>query len=212
MQGWVRKGKPVGFKVVSDALSRGDRLRIFAGRREIASFTRPIAEGGTVRIPANIATPAFDAARFYKVHNFIEVPGARFRIMAGKLSVGLFNRFIINTGYKIAGHNAGFLQDVLARGNQHEIATYLSWNDGLAYAEWLSAITAKSIMLPTENQWLTAVGSVGDRLYGVNWEWTVTPDCCGTRVLRLLNSRGRGVYIPEGRYGNSSIRLVEDLK
>lgn len=212
MRGWTNEGRPATWANVRNAIANQTACSVVvsSGLGPILSLTRRRVEEGPVQKLARTATPAFDVAKFMEAHNFIDVPERPFRIMADELSVGLFNRFVKSTQYEIIGHNADSLKGVLAGTDRRSIATYLSWNDGTAYAKWLSAVTGKSIMLPTEKKWLDAVDKVRDQLSGNNWEWTKTPYSSNAFVLHHLNNSLRFNCIPGNRFNFNAVRLVED--
>ena len=89
-----------------------------------------------------------------------------FWIMETEVTVGMFKAFVNDTGYESKGYvpygwtgsewkqdskyswqNPGFNQD-----DRHPV-TCVSWNDAVAFSEWLSKKTGLKILLPTEAQW-----------------------------------------------------------
>ena len=69
-----------------------------------------------------------------------------FAIGVHEITVGDYRRFATATGTKMPKLGPMAEQDDLP-------ITYVSWNDALAYAKWLSQQTGKEYNLPTEAQW-----------------------------------------------------------
>jgi formylglycine-generating enzyme required for sulfatase activity len=88
----------------------------------------------------------------------------RFAMGKYEVTVGEFRRFVKATGYKTdaekggscwtSGQNEGasWRDPRFSQSDQHPV-TCVSWNDGVAYAKWLSQQTGKQYRLPTEAEW-----------------------------------------------------------
>jgi formylglycine-generating enzyme required for sulfatase activity len=88
----------------------------------------------------------------------------RFAMGRYEVTVGEFRRFVKATGYKTdaekggncwtLGQNDGasWRDPRFSQSDQHPV-TCVSWNDGVAYAKWLSQQTGKTYRLPTEAEW-----------------------------------------------------------
>jgi formylglycine-generating enzyme required for sulfatase activity len=81
-----------------------------------------------------------------------------------EVTVGQFRKFVSDAGYKTEGdwRNAGFAQT-----DDHPVVN-VSWNDAVAFCEWLSRKEGTQYRLPTEAQWEYAcrAGSTGKFCYG----------------------------------------------
>lgn len=156
--------------------------------------------------------PGIDIQKFMEGHNFIDVPGMLFRIMKSELTILQFKAFVDISGCEITGHNAGALKKVLDAAEQNRTATFLSLNDGRAYAEWLSKMTERRFRVPTEQEWSDATMRVRDKLSGDNWEWTDTPFIGNYFFIRCRGYENRGNHHEEVRYNPYSVRLIEEVK
>ncbi len=125
-----------------------------------------------VMIPAGsfrMGSPAGEAGRDDDEGPVHEVEVAAFALGRYEVTVSEFRRFVDATGYRTEaetgggcyywdGKQAQLDKDKLWRspgfpqGDDHPV-TCVSWNDALAYAEWLSKETGKGYRLPTEAQW-----------------------------------------------------------
>ncbi|MCX5749630.1 MAG: SUMF1/EgtB/PvdO family nonheme iron enzyme [Candidatus Saganbacteria bacterium] len=183
MSGWTSGGKPVSSRDFRAALSGADR--IMRGNKVVLS---------RIEIPA-----------------FVKITEKSFRIMKDELTIGQFGQFVSSAEYEIAGQNARSLKQTLAGTDQSITATYISLNDGLAYAEWLSEMTGRSFRLPTEKEWLYAAAKVRCQLSGRNWEWTKTPISRKLFFLRRLTLECHSFNLAGLRFKSHAVRLLEDL-
>jgi len=98
-----------------------------------------------------------------------EVSVARFAMGRYEVTVGEFGRFVKATGYKTEGekgigcyvykdHSWDYLEDAnwrnpyFSQKKDHPVVC-VSWNDAVAYAQWLSERTGQKYRLPTEAEW-----------------------------------------------------------
>lgn len=128
-----------------------------------------------------------------------------FKIGKYEVTLGQFRRFVEATGYKTQAEtgdgcygwtgsdwekrkdfhwrNLGFPQ-----GEDHPVAC-VSWNDAMAYSEWLAKRTGKKYRLPTEAEWEYAARGGSGTLYW--WGTSASHDkanygkeeCCGPTVM-----------------------------
>jgi len=107
----------------------------------------------------------------------------RFAVGKYEVTVGEFRRFVEATGYETDAEKHGSCYGyskgwVLVKGvnwrdpgfpqsDRHPVAC-VSWNDGVAYAKWLSEQTGKTYRLPTEAEWeyATRAGTETARYWG----------------------------------------------
>lgn len=90
---------------------------------------------------------------------------------------------------------SGWEDDKPLRDKQNHPVVYTSWDDALAYCQWLSQMTGKNITLPSEAQWERAArGDQDQRPYP--WgEWT--DGYCNTSELGIGDTTPVGIF-PEG--------------
>ncbi len=134
-----------------------------------------------------------------------------FDIMKKPVTVEMFRQFVEDSGYKIVGHNANALIALPADPKKSDQAlTYVSHEDATAFVNWRKEKTGQALRMPTEDEWLAAKSAVGDQLTGGLWEWTQTIYSGASKILRSLVDDYRSYGHPGNRYGDASVRLVED--
>jgi formylglycine-generating enzyme required for sulfatase activity/energy-coupling factor transporter ATP-binding protein EcfA2 len=82
------------------------------------------------------------------------------------------------------------------RGLESHPVVYVTWNDAMAYCDWLSRKMEKSITLPSEAQWEKAARGKDKRIYPWGDEWE--PGKCNSSELGLGQTTPVGIF-PEGR-------------
>jgi len=69
-----------------------------------------------------------------------------------------YRLFVEATQYQAPSH---WYHDQPPQGEDNHPVVNVSWHDGMAYCRWLSQVTGKSIILPSEAEWEKAAR--GDR-------------------------------------------------
>ena len=91
------------------------------------------------------------------------------------------------------------------KGLESHPVVYISWDDAIAYTEWLSKMTGKTISLPSEAEWEKAArgpstGSVSKRAYP--WGDDFDKTRCNSRDLGLGSTTPVGIFLEgESPYG-----------
>jgi formylglycine-generating enzyme required for sulfatase activity len=89
-----------------------------------------------------------------------------------------------------------WLEDRIPKGLESHPAVYVSWYDAVAYCQWLSQVTGKTIMLPSEAEWEKAArGDKDARAYP--WGDTFDRLRCNTRELGIGGTTPVGIF-PDG--------------
>jgi len=132
-------------------------------------FRDRLADGGfgpeMVWIPAGSFRMGGAYGNEQPVH---QVSVGRFAMGKYEVTVGEFKRFVKATGYRTDAEKQGscysysqgwslvkgvnWRDPKFSQSDKHPV-TCVSWNDGVAYAEWLSQQTGQIYRLPTEAQW-----------------------------------------------------------
>jgi len=98
-----------------------------------------------------------------------------------EVTVGQFRRFVAETGYKTDAEKGGYCwtwekkrganwrdTKLFSQDENHPVVC-VSWNDAVAFAEWLSKKSGYSFRLPTEAEWEYACRSGGKKVkYGTS--------------------------------------------
>jgi toxoflavin biosynthesis protein ToxD len=84
----------------------------------------------------------------------------------------------------------------IPRGYESHPVVYVSWHDARKYCEWLSGVTGKSILLPSEAQWEKAARGWQDkRAYPWGDKWDETR--CNNSEFGIGETTPAGIF-PEG--------------
>ncbi len=150
-----------------------------------------------------------------------------FAIMKYEVTVAEFKAFVDETGYRTdADQRSGGFGSIVLRNNtpvEMETANWMyssegslrsqvtynhpvvhvSWNDAVAYAEWLTEKTGRVWRLPTEAEWEYAARggesfrfAGGDTIADVAWYWRNSNK--GTQAVGLKRPNGYGLYDMSG--------------
>jgi formylglycine-generating enzyme required for sulfatase activity len=118
----------------------------------------------------------------------------RFQISKVPITVAQYRFFVEATGYPTP---LDWVNGLPQRYWRNYPAVYVSWHDALAYCKWLSEVTGKSIILPSEAQWEKAArGHLDCRVYPWGDEWNRTK--CNTHEF------GRDDAMPVGILRNGA--------
>ncbi|MFA4905263.1 MAG: hypothetical protein WC645_02035 [Candidatus Margulisiibacteriota bacterium] len=133
-------------------------------------------------------------------------------IMEGEVTAGLFRR--IMQGYEITGDGADNLRAMLNDPSRAaEPLTYTSLVDGRALARRLSKHTGRRFRVMAWGDWDLALDNkVRQKMSGYHWNWTEEESSPGSGFYQLYSLVGGSkTSLPDFRYPDSAIRLVEDL-
>jgi len=99
-----------------------------------------------------------------------------------------YARFVADTGCEPPEHWEG--STAPKKIADHPV--YVTWNDAIAYCQWLSKVTGKPFTLPSESEWEKAARGTDGRLWPWGNRWN--PARCNTR------EKGPGRTTPVGQY------------
>ena len=108
-----------------------------------------------------------------------------------EVTVAQFRAFVKSTGYK----NYYTDSDVLPAGKEVHPVIFVSWNDAVAFCQWASQVTRRTVRLPTEAEWEKAARGTDGRIYPWGNE---SPDS-----NRCNYNADVGYTTPVGRYSPS---------
>ncbi|MBI5699427.1 hypothetical protein HZC35_03840 [Candidatus Saganbacteria bacterium] len=133
-------------------------------------------------------------------------------IMEGEVTAGLFRR--IMQGYEITGDGADDLRAMLNDPSRAaEPLTYTSLMDGRALARRFSKHTGRRFRVMARGDWDLALDNkVRQKMSGYHWNWAEEESSPGSGFYQLYSlAGGSKTSLPDFRYPDSAIRLVEDL-
>ncbi|GAC1331104.1 MAG: hypothetical protein NVSMB15_05200 [Steroidobacteraceae bacterium] len=136
-------------------------------------------------------------------------------IAPNEVTVGDFREFIAATGRDMQGcdtygvqwqhrPDASWQAPGFAQGSTHPV-TCTSWNDAVAYAQWLSAKSGQKYRLPSASEWEYAAlaGAAADR----PWNWSGSDACAEANVADQSAARrysGWDVFACNDGYVNTA--------
>jgi hypothetical protein len=97
-----------------------------------------------------------------------------FEISEGEVTNRLYHFFIEATGWRAPnGHRYREADGGFREGEADQPVVFVSWDDAVAFCEWLTRETGQRWRLPTEAEWEKAVRHAGRsfRTIGRVWEW-----------------------------------------
>lgn len=123
-----------------------------------------------------------------------EIP--QHRVYIPKYYIGKYT--ITNLQYQafVNANEHQVLKDLYMGNIDDHPAVHVSWNDAIAYCDWLAGITGKPYRLPTEAEWEKAARGTDGRIYPWGNEWDKTK--CNSYESHNDNSTPVGLYSPKG--------------
>lgn len=71
-----------------------------------------------------------------RCEEMIEIPGKKYRVMRGEVTVGQFRKFVKESDYQITGDNARPLISLVKRGKAGASVDCINYEDAMAYIGW----------------------------------------------------------------------------
>jgi formylglycine-generating enzyme required for sulfatase activity len=116
-----------------------------------------------------------------------------FKIAKVPITNAQYRFFVEAKNYALPEH---WSDGKIPRGYESHPVVNVSWHDAMAYCRWLSEVTGKSIMLPSEAQWEKAArGDRDQRAYPWDAKWDETKS--NNAELEINDSTPVGIF-PEG--------------
>jgi Sulfatase-modifying factor enzyme 1/AAA ATPase domain len=200
---WVDMGKPWFGGLASGwerrefrrsgAISRLSREHLKASRRaqwiRIGGIVLPLAlfvgigawlwkEDVTVRYAGSIVLARLELVDVHEP-KMVPIPGEPFAIGRYEVTFAEYDKYAELTGERLPP------DEDWGRGNRPVI--YVSWDNALAYAGWLSRATGKTYRLPTDKEWQYAASSGKDEV----WAGMSDEKLLGDYAVYAGNSKGR---------------------
>ena len=114
----------------------------------------------------------------------------RFQIARVPITNAQYRFFVEATGHRAPDH---WEDGRTPRGLESHPVISVSWHDAVAYCHWLSEVTGKPIILPSEAQWEKAARGHQDRReYPWGDEWDETK--CNSSELELRGTTPVGIF------------------
>ncbi|MCB9150924.1 MAG: SUMF1/EgtB/PvdO family nonheme iron enzyme [Caldilineaceae bacterium] len=100
------------------------------------------------------------------------------------------------------------------KGLESHPVVYVSWHDGMAYCAWLSQVTGRIVMLPSEAQWERAArgASTGSAAAARRYPWGDTFEAtkCNCFELGLIQTTPVGIF-PEGASPDGGLDMAGNV-
>jgi formylglycine-generating enzyme required for sulfatase activity len=159
--------------------------RIESGSGTQPTFWRlPYGEPVWVNVPDGESSMGNDGQR-------VVLPA--FQISKVPVTNAQYRLFVEATQYQTPNH---WKDGKLPRGLENHPVVCVAWSEALDYCRWLSEMTGKSIVLPSEAQWEKAARGDHDlRAYPWGHEWDATK--CNNDELEIGSTTPVGIF-PEG--------------
>jgi formylglycine-generating enzyme required for sulfatase activity len=142
----------------------------------------------------------FDGAKYFEENGLFKqeqpaskVPVAPFAIGRYPVTNAQYAAFVEATGHRPPKH---FNWDLPPSGKEQHPVVEVSWRDAVAFTEWLSRATGRSLRLPTEVEWEKAARGADGRLWPWGDEWD--PKRATTRENGPYDTTPVGAYSPGG--------------
>ncbi len=147
-------------------------------------WTMPYGEPEWIRIPAG----TFSMGESNELH---PVHVAEFLIARVPITNAQYLLFVQATQHAVP---QGWEEGRPPKGKESHPVVYVSWDDALAYSEWLSQVTGKPITLPSEAEWeKVARGDQEAREFP--WGDTFEATRCNTGELGLGDTTPVGIFL-----------------
>lgn len=146
-----------------------------------------------------------------------------FEISTREVTNSLYKHFIDATGHPAPkGVGFGWIDNKIPDGLEDKPVVFVTWNDAVAFCQWLSKETGSRYRLPTEAEWEKAATQVGEQYSSVGsvWEWCsdwYDPDYyrqkdranpkgpASSRSFKLMGREGPVKVIRGGGFGRGAI-------
>ena len=177
--------KNISGKEWIDRRSRAMEALVRAGA---GFWTMPYGEPEWVEVPAGEFWLGGDGEYDGKPQHRLHLPA--FRIARTPITNAQYHVFTEATGYQMPKHWEE--KRPPKRQESHPIV-HVSWHDALAYCAWLSQMTGKPIMLPSEAEWEKAArGDQDKRTYP--WGDAFDATKCSCSELGLISTTPVGIF------------------
>lgn len=179
--------------------------RQWVGRRSVAMaalaragsgyWALPYGEPEWVQIPAGAfwmgSDPDVDGFSTEYEQPIHQVSLPAYAIARVPITNAQYYIFVKSTGREAPSH---WVDDRPPRGYESHPVVRVNWDDALAYCTWLSEVTGKRVMLPSEAEWEKAArGNSDRRIYP--WGDTFDPFKCNCSELALHDTTPAGIFI-----------------
>ncbi|MBK9316294.1 MAG: SUMF1/EgtB/PvdO family nonheme iron enzyme [Acidobacteria bacterium] len=148
-----------------------------------------------------------------------------FEISTREVSNRLYKHFIDDKGHPAPrGVGYGWTGNNYPEGQADQAVVFVSWQDAVAFCEWLSKETGSRYRLPTEAEWEKAARLVGEQYgsVGTIWEWCsdwydpeyyrersrVNPTGpASSRTFKMMGREGPVKVLRGGGFGRGAVAL-----